>query len=99
MLTRPSSAANPETKALEAKGVEIRTGDIATDAHAKLVQALQGVDVLISTVYFERIPDQRKLFEAAKDVNPKMRVVPDDWATYSPPGVRQLSDDVRPTFP
>ncbi|EIN04063.1 NAD(P)-binding protein [Punctularia strigosozonata HHB-11173 SS5] len=93
VLTRPVSANKPYIKELAAKGVEIRIGDISTDGHAKLVEILQGVDVLISAIYAGLIHDQRKLFAAAKDVNPNVRVVPDDWATYTPRGIRQLADD------
>jgi hypothetical protein len=94
VLTRQATTDKPNVKELEAKGVEIRVADISTASHATLKEVLAGVDVLISTVFYQQLHFQRQLFAAAKEVNANMRVVPDDWATYTPPGIRKLADDV-----
>lgn len=94
-LTR--SASKPEVEALRSQGVEIRIGDFAADAPAKLSGHLKGVDVLLSTVSAEAIKQQKPIFKAAVDAGVK-RLIPCDFGTPGARGVRALHDlklDVR----
>jgi hypothetical protein len=95
VATRPSSADKPEVAALKERGVEIRVADFDQDEASKVREALAGVDVLISAVFGDALKQQERVFAVAKEVNPKMRVVPCDFATHAPAGGMELSDNVR----
>ncbi|KAL5498553.1 hypothetical protein ACEPAH_1907 [Sanghuangporus vaninii] len=89
--TRPSSASKPEVQALKARGVEIRIIDLENWTVEQIAESLQGVDTVISTIFFAEIPRQKLLVDACKKAGVK-RFVPDDWATVCVRGVRQLHD-------
>ncbi|KAI9058256.1 NAD-P-binding protein, partial [Trametes sanguinea] len=89
-LVRPISLSKPATNALRASGVDIRAGDLGTDAEIP-TEALADVDVIISAVSPWAIEAQRDIFRAAKAAGVK-RVVPCDFATPGRKGVRVLHD-------
>ncbi|KAE9396232.1 NAD(P)-binding protein [Gymnopus androsaceus JB14] len=88
-LVRPTSLSKPETKQLEALGVEIIPGDLVTSTAQDLEKALQGIDIVICTVL--PFVDQKPLFLAAKRAGVK-RVVPSDFGPQIPRGVFFLQD-------
>ncbi|PCH44150.1 NAD(P)-binding protein [Wolfiporia cocos MD-104 SS10] len=91
VLTRPSSVSKPEVEALRAKGAEIRTADIHSDSVEVLMEAVSGVDILISAANAMAILAQKPLFSAAKAAGVK-HVVPCDFAT---PGKLEVRDCVK----
>ncbi|EIN05580.1 NAD(P)-binding protein [Punctularia strigosozonata HHB-11173 SS5] len=91
ILTRPASASKPAVLALKDKGVQVRVGDAATDDVETLAKALSGAEVLISAVSAYALQYQYRLFDAAKVAGVK-RVVPCDFGTYTPRGVRAMAD-------
>ncbi|OCB85053.1 NAD-binding protein [Sanghuangporus baumii] len=91
--TRPSSASKPRVEALKARGVEIRIIDLENWTVDQIAESLNGVDTVISTIFFAEIPRQKLLVDACKKAGVK-RFVPDDWATVCVRGVRQLYDQV-----
>ncbi|KAF9068986.1 NAD(P)-binding protein [Rhodocollybia butyracea] len=88
-LIRPSSLSKPETKELEALGVEIIPGDIVTSTPEDLDKALRDIDTVISTVL--PFVDQKPLILAAKRAGVK-RFVPSDFGPQIPRGVFAMQD-------
>ncbi|TDL19860.1 NAD-binding protein [Rickenella mellea] len=88
---RPASKEKPEVEQLKSRGVEIRHIDIET-VDDSTVDALRGVDVVISTAYYTTIPAQKQLADAAKKAGVK-RFIPNDWATPCIRGIRKFYDD------
>ncbi|KAJ6473264.1 hypothetical protein C8R45DRAFT_835349 [Mycena sanguinolenta] len=84
-LVRPTSADKSAVKALADRGVKIRVVDIEGPLEA-LVDALAGVDVLISAIDFKNQLVQISLATAAKKAGVK-RFVPCAFITAAPPGV------------
>jgi hypothetical protein len=72
----------------------VRIIDVSSASPSELERVLAGVDVIVSVVGGP--PDgfqaQRPLFAAAKAAGVK-RIVPSDFATVCPPGVRDLQDE------
>ena len=92
-LIRPSSFANPSTQALRDQGVEIVTADLVAGSHQDLVEALGGVDVVVSAIVWHRLGDEAVLARAAKDAGVG-RFVPCFWGPPSPRGVHMFNDMV-----
>ncbi|KAI9897194.1 hypothetical protein N3K66_008216 [Trichothecium roseum] len=90
-LIRPSSLANPSTQALRDQGVRIVTADLVAGSHQDLVEALGGVDVVISAIVWHRLGDEAALARAAKDAGVG-RFVPCFWGPPSPRGVHMFND-------
>ncbi|GBE78820.1 hypothetical protein SCP_0200170 [Sparassis crispa] len=88
---RAPSLSKPAVVEYRKHGVIVRAADI-DDGVEKLAAVLDGVDVLISTITAEKVPNQRDLFTAAKRVGVK-RVVPCDFGTPGARGVRELLDE------
>ncbi|OCH86118.1 NAD(P)-binding protein [Obba rivulosa] len=88
---RPSSLSKPPVAELRSQGVDVRVADIEAYSLNELRDLLSDVDVLISTVIFELIREQKPLLIAAKDVGVK-RVIPCDFGTPGKRGVRDLHD-------
>jgi hypothetical protein len=88
------SATSPAAEKLKAKGVEIRVLDVTADSEAKMVETLQGVDILLSVVSAEILEAQRGLFAAAAKVPGIKRVIPSDFSTPCPRGIMSLQDRV-----
>ncbi|KAI5117853.1 hypothetical protein M0805_007696, partial [Coniferiporia weirii] len=88
---RPSSASKPGVDALKARGVEIRLLDLEKPSAEQLVEVLDGVETVISTIRGYSLELQRPLVDAAKKAGVK-RFVPCDWGTASPRGVMKLHD-------
>ncbi|KAJ8474130.1 hypothetical protein ONZ45_g16059 [Pleurotus djamor] len=94
ILVRQSSTSKPIVEDLVAARAELRIGDI-TESADKLEAALQGVDIVISTVQI--FLDQRPLFDAAKKAGVS-RVIPSDFGPSAPRGIMTMHDlklDVR----
>ena len=72
--------------------------DVAAAGPAELKATLAGVDFIVSVVTATVLGLQRVLFEAAKEAGVK-RVIPSDFATTCPPGVRDLHDQVPADAP
>ncbi|KAI5118180.1 hypothetical protein M0805_008421 [Coniferiporia weirii] len=88
---RPSSASKPSVDDIKSRGVEIRLLDLKKDSVERLVEALVGVETVISTIVWTYLKLQKPLIDAAKKAGVK-RFVPCDWATASPRGVMRLHD-------
>jgi hypothetical protein len=69
---------------------------VNNDPEEKIVEALQGVDILLSVTAAIALEVQRPLFAAAAKVPSIKRVIPSDFGTLCPPGVMSLQDRVRP---
>lgn len=91
VLTRPSSVDNDEVKALKDRGLRIVALDLATGTKAEFLQALEGLDVLVSAVSYKALTDQLRLLEAVKEAGIK-RFVPCFWGTPAPRGEQHLLD-------
>ncbi|KAI1410361.1 NAD(P)-binding protein [Hypoxylon sp. FL1857] len=89
-LTRPSSISSAANNALKDRGVRIVAVDL-TGPQEDLVQALTGVDVIVSCIVYSSLDDQIPLAEAAKKAGVK-RFVPCDFSTPAPRGVMLLHD-------
>ena len=76
----------------------MRIIDVASAAPTELKAALAGVDYIVSGVASEVLEIQRPLFRAAKEAGVK-RIIPSDFGTACPPGVRNLHDKVGPHIP
>ncbi|GJJ09953.1 hypothetical protein Clacol_004177 [Clathrus columnatus] len=87
LLTRPESEGKHRVKSLKEKGAEIRFGDISKNSVSELEQVLKGVKIVLSMVSIAPLDDQKKLFQAAKNVGVE-RVVPSDFATPTAGGGR-----------
>ncbi|KAJ7055592.1 hypothetical protein C8F01DRAFT_1030149 [Mycena amicta] len=94
-LVRPSSASKPEVVALSARGVGLRVVDIEGPLQ-HVVDALKGVDVLISTIDAGSQLAQLQLATAAKEAGVK-RFVPCGFITVSPAGGIMLIRDDKET--
>ena len=92
-LIRPASAEKPDIAQLRASGFDIRIGDL-NDSVDQLIEALNGADIVISTIDAFAIPQQKNLIHAAKKVGVS-RFVPCDFGTPGSKGVRDLYDSVR----
>ena len=93
-LVRPMSAHTPAILRLQERGVEIRKCDLKA-SEEQLIEALYGIDVVISCVGPAEQQDQIPLAKAAKQVNVK-RFIPCGFITPTPPGgVMWLRDEVR----
>ncbi|CZR63605.1 related to Isoflavone reductase homolog P3 [Phialocephala subalpina] len=90
-LVRPSSAEKPDVQALTEKGVKILIADISGPAE-ELINALTGIDVVISAIGGMAQMAQMGLVEAAKKAGVK-RFVPCDFASVCPVGVMMLRDE------
>ncbi|KAF7325433.1 Glycoside hydrolase [Mycena kentingensis (nom. inval.)] len=96
-LVRPASASKPAVAELRTRGVGIRIAEI-TGPLDDLVQALQGIDVVISTISAGGQLDQLQLATAAKQAGVK-RFVPCAFITVAPPGgVMLLRDDKQRVY-
>lgn len=87
------TADKPEVAKYRAAGVDVRVVDVATATPSELKAALLGVDFIVSVITALALETQRALFAAAKEAGVK-RVIPSDFATVCPPGVRTLHDKV-----
>ncbi|KAJ7055609.1 isoflavone reductase family protein [Mycena amicta] len=96
-LVRPSSASKPEVLALSARGVGLRVVDIEGPLQP-VVDALKGVDVLISTIDAQNQFAQLQLATAAKEAGVK-RFVPCGFITVAPPGgIMAIRDDKETVY-
>ncbi|KAJ7286373.1 hypothetical protein C8J57DRAFT_1446898 [Mycena rebaudengoi] len=84
-LVRPSSKDKPEVQEMAKRGVNIRVVDIEGPLD-DVVKALEGVDVLISTIDAMSQLAQLHLATAAKQAGVK-RFVPCAFMTVAPPGI------------
>lgn len=83
VLTRPKYEGEPRIQALKQKGVEIRLGDLFELSVSELEGLLRGIDIVLSIVGVNALEEQRKVFQAAKNVGVK-RVVPSDFTLVCP---------------
>ncbi|KAL4802477.1 NAD(P)-binding protein [Aspergillus unguis] len=90
-LVRPASLQKPATEKLKARGVEIVPADLQSISHEQLVGILKGIDVVVSTIFYQALDDEKTLAEAAKAAGVQ-RYVPCFWATIAPRGVMNLRD-------
>ncbi|TDL15979.1 NAD-binding protein [Rickenella mellea] len=90
---RPASKNKPEVENLKSRGVEIRLVDISA-VDDSTVDALRGLDIVISATDYSTISAQKQLVDAAKKAGVK-RFIPNDWATPCVRGVRQYYDDQK----
>ncbi|KXH52975.1 isoflavone reductase [Colletotrichum nymphaeae SA-01] len=94
-IVRPASERKPDVVALEKRGVAIAVADLE-GPRAELVDVLEGVDVLISTIHVSALGSQIPLADAAKAAGVR-RFVPCFFATVAPAkGVltlRQLKEE------
>ncbi|TDL19872.1 NAD-binding protein [Rickenella mellea] len=90
---RPASKDKPEVEQLKSRGVEIRLVDISA-VDDSTVEALRGVDIVISATSGSTISAQKQLVDAAKKAGVK-RFIPNDWASPCIRGVRQYYDDKK----
>ncbi|KAF7327222.1 Glycoside hydrolase [Mycena kentingensis (nom. inval.)] len=96
-LVRPTSASAPKVEALRARGVGIRVAEL-TDPLERLVEALTGIDVVVSTIGPAGILDQIPLATAAKQAGVK-RFVPCAYITVTPPGgVMMIRDQKQKVY-
>ncbi|KAK7053836.1 glycoside hydrolase [Favolaschia claudopus] len=97
ILVRPASAGKPQVKALAERGTTLRIADIQGPIES-LVDALTGVDVLISAIDFANTLAQINLAAAAKKAGVK-RFVPCSFTTVVPPGgvmsIRDTKEEVN----
>lgn len=89
-LTRPSSITKPANGKLKDRGVEIRPFDLS-GPEGPLVEALRGIDVLISAIAATDQDAQIPLATVAKKAQVK-RFVPCAFITVAPPGRMMLRD-------
>lgn len=64
--------------------MEIRLGDLFELSVFELEELLRGVDIVLSIVGVNALEEQKKVFQAAKNVGVK-RVVPSDFTLVCPP--------------
>lgn len=96
ILTRatPSPKTQERIKPLLARGIKNVSIDIK-ESHNKLVEALKGIDIVISAVGPLDQYDQLPLATAAKEAGVK-RFIPCGWITVTTPrGTMNLRDMVR----
>ncbi|KAH6951942.1 isoflavone reductase-like protein [Fusarium avenaceum] len=89
-LVRPSSIDKPAVSTLREKGVKIISVDLQ-GPQADLVAALEGIDVVISAIYYQALGDEIPLSNASKAAGVK-RYVPCFFATIAPRGVMRAND-------
>jgi uncharacterized protein YbjT (DUF2867 family) len=95
-LARQESLGKPEYTSLKARGVEIVVVDLSGDLKT-LTQALEGIDVVISTLVITQLAEQNNLAQAAKDVGVQ-RFVPSFFGPIVPArGIMRLRELV--SFP
>lgn len=90
-LARPSSISKPVYQQFQQRGVELREIELP-GAVEKLVEALSGLDVVISAISAWSLQLQIDLADAAKKAGVK-RFVPCSFMTVMPPGGRALLRD------
>lgn len=83
-LTRPASMSKPANKLLADRGCELRPLDLK-GSHADIVQALNGIEVLISAIGPMEQLEQIPLAKAAKEAGVK-RFIPCGFITVIPAG-------------
>jgi hypothetical protein len=86
------SSAPPEAEKWKKQGVELRVLDVSTATEEKILETLQGVDILLSVASYAALDVQRPLFKAAAKTPTIKRVIPSDFGTPCPPGVMRLQD-------
>lgn len=87
------SARKPAIAKLQERGVEIRRGDLK-GPEEQLIEALAGIDVVVSCIGPAEQQDQMPLANAAKKAGVK-RFVPCAFITIAPPGgIMWLRDEV-----
>ena len=69
-LTRPTSMTKPKAQSLEKEGAELRAIDLH-GSHKDLVNALNGIEILISAIDAGSQLDQLPLVAAAKEAGVK----------------------------
>lgn len=96
-FTRAASVAKPQLIELEKKGVIIRQCDL-TAPEDELVEALKGMDIVVSSVGPSDQHIQINLATAAKAAGVK-RFIPCGFITVcAPGGIMWLRDEVSPPF-
>ncbi|GME48262.1 Isoflavone reductase family protein [Neofusicoccum parvum] len=93
ILVRPSSAEKPQVKVIAQRGVSVRIADVGGPVD-KLVEQLNGVDVLISAIDARSLLSQINLATAAKKAGVK-RFVPCSFGSVAPPGGVMLLRDFK----
>jgi hypothetical protein len=88
------SASSPSVEKWKSQGIELHVLDVTTDSEAKIVETLQGVDILLSVVSYEALEVQQPLFAAAAKVPGIKRVIPSDFSVLCPPGITAIQDRV-----
>ncbi|KAF4988782.1 hypothetical protein FGRMN_9576 [Fusarium graminum] len=89
-LIRPGSIEKPAVKSLRERGVKIVPIDLQGPSQ-ELVAALNGIDVVISAIYYQALDDEIPLSNAAKEAGVK-RYVPCFFATIAPRGLMAARD-------
>ncbi|KAL2890665.1 isoflavone reductase family protein [Ceratocystis lukuohia] len=89
-LTRTGSIESPANQGLATQGVRIIGYDL-DGPRQKLVDALRGVDALISCITWEHLHHQLPWIEAAKEAGIK-RFVPSEWVGPATKGVIDIKD-------
>ncbi|KAK4556530.1 hypothetical protein LTR86_006101 [Recurvomyces mirabilis] len=92
-LTRPSSLSKPKAQALKKQGAELRVIDLH-GSHSDLVEALYGIEILISAVDARSQLDQLPLVAAAKEAGIK-RFLPCAFVTAMSAGGLHLLRDQK----
>jgi hypothetical protein len=77
------------------QGVDLRVIDVTTASEEKLIETLQGVNILLSVTAAFALETQQPLFAAAAKVPSITRVIPSDFGPPCPPGVSSLQDRVQ----
>ncbi|KAL1970918.1 hypothetical protein VTN77DRAFT_2752 [Rasamsonia byssochlamydoides] len=96
-LTRPASASKPQLLGLEKRGIKVRQCDL-TAPQAELVEALSGIDIVVSSVGPADQRAQIPLATAAKAAGVK-RFVPCGFITVCPPGgIMWLRDEKEAVY-
>lgn len=91
------SARKPAVAKLEERGVEIRRCDLKA-SEEQLLEALSGIDIVVSCVGPSEQQDQMPFAKAAKLAGVK-RFVPCGFITIAPPGgIMWLRDEVSFTY-
>lgn len=89
---RPSSLGKPVVEELKARGVKVVSSDLQGPQDS-LVGILKGIDVVISSIHYQALEDERALATAAKTAGVR-RYVPCFFATVAPKGIMHLRDVV-----
>ncbi|KAK1656699.1 hypothetical protein BDP55DRAFT_568815 [Colletotrichum godetiae] len=92
-LTRPSSMQKPATVKLQRKGVRLVAADLSGPQVA-LVEALVGIDIVISAIYGGSVMDEISLINASKAASVQ-RYLPCFFATVAAPKGALLLRDMK----